>query len=94
MSWSRSRKRSANEFERLYQSTKRLLDQASSENKKLKEKILKLSEKNKCSICNKEVPKGQGIGISVPENEWLDKSKSRPMMIEPLCLECLSKRFT
>lgn len=45
-----------------------------------------------CVGCNKEVPSGQGMGVS--GNDWLDTSKPRPIVITPLCLKCMSVRLS
>ena len=49
--------------------------------------------KDTCEDCGVVVPRGQGIGVSGPEEEWIDRSKPRSIVITPLCMECLSKRF-
>ena len=54
---------------------------------------LKNNSQEYCTVCNKKIPKGHGIGFSVPEEEWTDRSKSRPMKLIPLCQEHVAERL-
>lgn len=63
---------------------------------KLRHQILqrmKAADLNECSDCGIDIPKGQGIGISAPEEEWIDRSQPRPITIVPLCIGCMGKKF-
>jgi hypothetical protein len=46
-----------------------------------------------CANCGVEIPAGQGVGRSVPESEWTDKTKSRGIKITPLCMECMTSEI-
>jgi hypothetical protein len=46
-----------------------------------------------CGDCGVDVQVGQGIGVSAPEEEWIDRSAPRPVTLTPLCLTCISKRL-
>lgn len=59
----------------------------------LEKKVQQLSKTTYCKDCDVEVPSGRGLGFSVPLESWLDRSKSRPMKIIPLCIGCMVKRI-
>lgn len=59
----------------------------------LAEKVRDLSETYYCLDCGVDVPYGRGLGFSVPEEEWTDRSKSRPINITHLCHPCIAKRL-
>lgn len=44
----------------------------------------------KCQECGVRIPGGQGIGLSLPESEWTDRSQPRPVRIRPLCIGCMA----
>lgn len=46
-----------------------------------------------CEDCGAEVPHGQGLGVSEPEETWTDRSKPRGITLTPLCKSCQSKRL-
>jgi len=45
-----------------------------------------------CSECGKKCPEGQGIGRS--QGAHGDPSQARAVVIEPLCMTCMAKRFS
>ncbi len=55
---------------------------------------LRALEVQHCEDCNAEIPHGQGLGFSVPDTEWTDKSKPRGIILTPLCKSCMSKRLS
>lgn len=59
----------------------------------LEKKVKKLSRTEICKDCGMEIPVGLGLGFSVPEEEWTDRTKSRPMSISPLCHRCTIERM-
>lgn len=68
-----------------------LLDRIERLEKRIKELE---SRREACTDCNAEVEIGTGLGFSVPEEEWLDKSQARPIKIVPPCVQCIMKRMS
>ena len=59
----------------------------------LEKEVRRLSRVYHCLDCGVDVPYGNGLGFSVPEEEWTDRMKSRPMNITHLCRKCTVKRI-
>lgn len=59
----------------------------------LESEVRRLSKAYFCEDCGVSVLYGSGLGVSVPEEEWTDRSKSRPMIITHLCKSCTSERI-
>jgi len=48
-----------------------------------------------CVGCGCSVPKGNGLGWSASDEQWTDRSQSRPIVLfEPLCWGCMGKALT
>jgi len=45
-----------------------------------------------CEDCGAETPHGYGLGVSLPEDLWTDRSHARPVKVVPLCGACLARR--
>jgi hypothetical protein len=62
---------------------------------KLKQQLLSLLSHAlpTCVDCGCDIPKGQGLGYSASESEWTDRSNSRPLKLEPLCMKCICRRI-
>lgn len=48
----------------------------------------------RCLDCGEKVPHGHGIGWSATDDEWTDRTKSRPIArFDPLCRACTVLRM-
>lgn len=59
----------------------------------VKVELARLKGPHTCIKCGRGVPAGQGLGFSGPESEWTDRSKSRPISVQPMCIICIGEHF-
>lgn len=47
-----------------------------------------------CVDCGAPIPHGQGLAWSATDEEWTDRTKSRPISrFDPLCRGCIMRRM-